>query len=82
MGKLTREHEVSIMVKSRRKLKSMRVKGKVFDPMPHNPTTPCAVNACARTRALDIRAGNAINATLPVRKVKVLKSGIRRITYG
>lgn len=69
------------MIKSRRKLKSMRVKGKVYDPMPHNPVCAPRVRA-HNARGLDLRAGNPINITSSARKVRVLKSGIRRITYG
>ena len=69
------------MIKSRRKLKSMRVKGKVYDPMPRMPTTPCAVNTCSRTRAFNARSVNTINIDTQTRKVRVLKSGVRRVTY-
>jgi hypothetical protein len=69
------------MIKSRRKLISMKVIGKVYDPMPRSPTTPCAVNACSRTRAFDARSVNTINIDTQTRKVRVLKSGVRRVTY-
>ena len=67
--------------KSRRKLKSMRVKGKVYDPMPRMPTTPCAVNTCSRTRQALARSVNTIHIDTHTRKVRVMKSGKRRISY-
>jgi hypothetical protein len=76
VGKLTRGHE---MIKSRRKLKSMKVKGKVYDPMPHNPT--CA----PRVRSHDARAAyarpNSIQVEPMARRSRVLKSGTRRVIY-
>ena len=67
------------MIKSRRKLRPMKVKGKVYDPMPHNPV------CVPRTRVRDVRVTytrpNAIQVEPMARKSRVLKSGIRRVTY-
>jgi len=65
--------------KSRRKLRSMRVKGKVWDPMPKMP------HDAPRVRSHNARVTyarpNAIQVTPMARGSRVLKSGIRRITY-
>ena len=65
--------------KSRRKLKSMRVKGKVWDPMPKMP------HDAPRVRSHNARVTyarpNAIQVTPMARGSRVLKSGIRRVTY-
>ena len=77
MGKLTRGHE---MIKSRRKLKAMKVKGKVYDPMPRSPH--CAPRSRATTgfRA-DPRSVTTIALNASGRKVRTLKSGKRKITF-
>ena len=65
--------------KSRRKLRSMRVKGKVWDPMPKMP------HDAPRVRSHNARVTyarpNAIQVTPMARGSRVLKSGIRRVTY-
>ena len=65
--------------KSRRKLRSMRVKGKVWDPMPKMP------HDAPRVRSHNARVTyarpNAIQVTPMARGSRVLKSGKRRITY-
>ena len=68
------------MVKSRRKLRPMKVKGKVYDPMPRNPE--CA----PRSRVThNSRAARVISYVPSVennlRKLRVFKSGKRRITF-
>ena len=66
--------------KSRRKLKSMRIKGKVYDPMPRNPV--CAPRVRSHSaRASDARAFNTISLNSSNRKVKILKSGKKKITF-
>ena len=65
---------------SRRKLRPMKIKGKVYDPTPHHPTTVARV----RTRdghAFDVRMTTYVQVETQARKSRVLKSGIRRITY-
>ena len=67
------------MVKSRRKLKAMKVKGKVYDPMPHGPTCAPKVGVtCAKTT---YARPNAIALNASGRKVRVLKSGKKRISF-
>lgn len=67
-------------LKSRRKLRPMKVKGKVYEIAPRAPSTP--THAC--------RVGNVrkpeIHSYIPsvennLRKVRVFKSGKRRITF-
>lgn len=71
------------MVKSRRKLKSMKVVGaRVYDPMPRAPKCVARSRTCANTRGDFVRATTYVQVTSPARKSRVLKSGIRRITYG
>jgi hypothetical protein len=65
-------------MKSSRKLKPMKVKGRVYDPMPHAPTSPTHSCVCTHTRAT--RAYGHIDLTR-TRKVRVFKSGKRRITF-
>jgi hypothetical protein len=64
---------------SRRKLRPMKVKGKVWDPMPKMP------HDAPRVRSHDARVTyarpNAIQVEMVARKSRVLKSGIRRIVY-
>ena len=68
------------MIKSNRKLRSMRVKGKVYDPMPRNPV--CAPRVRSHDARITYARPNAIQVTPMARKSRVLKSGIRRVTYG
>jgi hypothetical protein len=65
--------------KSRRKLKSMRVAGKVYDPMPKMPHDAPRVRS--RDERVTYARPNAIQVEPMARKSRVLKSGIRRITY-
>ena len=69
------------MIKSRRKLKAMKVLGKVYDPMPRMPTSVARTRACANTRGFEVRATTSIHIDVHTRKSRVLKSGIRRINY-
>ena len=67
------------MIKSRRKLKAMKVKGKVYDPMPRSPKCAPKVGAtCAKTTYV---RPNAIALNASSRKVRVLKSGKKRISF-
>lgn len=69
------------MIKSRRKLRPMKVVGaRVYDPMPHNPVCAPRVRS-HNARAFDARANNAIALNASGRKVRVLKSGKRKITF-
>ena len=70
------------MIKSRRKLKSMKVVGaRVYDPMPRAPKCVARARVCANTRTYEVRATTYVQVANPARKVKVLKSGVRRISY-
>lgn len=67
-------------IKSRRKLRPMKVTdAKVYDPMPRNPV------CVPRVRSRDVRVTyarpNSIQVETLARKSRVLKSGIRRVTY-
>ena len=69
------------MIKSRRKLRPMKVVGaKVYDPMPRNPTTVARVRS-RDGHAFDVRMTTYIQVETQARKSRVLKSGIRRISY-
>ena len=69
-------------LKSRRKLRPMKVKGKVFDPMPRAPSTPTHAARVTHTRKLDVRGFTIIpSIEQNLRKVRVFKSGKRRITF-
>ena len=67
------------MIKSRRKLRPMKVKGKVYDPMPkmpHDaPRSRATTGFHAPLRSVTYIALNASN-----RNVRVFKSGKKRIT--
>jgi hypothetical protein len=67
------------MIKSRRKLKPMKIKGKVWDPMPRNPV--CAPRARIRNERSTYTRPNPVQIESMARQSRVLKSGIRRITY-
>lgn len=69
------------MIKSRRKLRSMRVVGaRVYDPMPRNPESAPRVRS-HNARAFNARANNVIAMNASNRNVRVLKSGKRKITF-
>jgi hypothetical protein len=68
------------MVKSRRKLKAMKVAGKVYDPIARNPTCAPRIRICANSR--ELRIVNIISmGDLTGPKRKVLKNGTRRVIY-
>jgi hypothetical protein len=68
------------MIKSRRKLRPMKVIGaKVYDPMPRNPESAPRVRS--HNARVTYARPNAIQVTPMARGSRVLKSGIRRITY-
>jgi hypothetical protein len=68
------------MIKSSRKLRPMKVKGKVYDPMPRNPE--CAPRVRSHNgRKFDARMVTYVQVEAQARKSRVLKSGIRRISY-
>ena len=71
---------MSTTIKSRRKLRPMKVKGKVYDPMPRHPTTVARVRS-RDGHAFDVRMTTYIQVETQARKSRVLKSGIRRISY-
>ena len=68
------------MIKSRRKLKSMRVKGKVYDPMPKMPHDAPRVRSHAG-RVYQPRMFTYIDMNTSNRSVRVFKSGKKRVTF-
>ena len=66
-------------LKSRRKLRPMKVKGKVYDPMPRGPTEAGKVRATCSKTTYDRPNAIALNASN--RNVRTFKSGKRRITF-
>lgn len=70
------------MIKSRRKLRPMKVVGaRVYDPMPRNPESAPRVRSTHNVRAFDARSVNVIAVNASNRNVRVLKSGKRKISF-